>query len=60
MLYCIENNFKHRCNGELVLHVLDMLDITIKSAEQTKTLQLRTSCNQTKPFNETDIDLITQ
>ena len=60
MLYCIENNLEHRCNGELVLHVLDMLDITIKSAEQTKTLQLRTSCNQTKQFKETDIDLITK
>ena len=60
MLYCIENNLEHRCNGELVLHVLDMLDITIKSAEQLKTLQLRTSCNETKPFNEKDIDLITK
>ena len=60
MLYCIENNLEHRCNGELVLHVLDMLDTTIKSAEQSKTLQLRTSCNETKPFNEKDIDLITK
>ncbi len=60
MLYCIENNLEHRCNGELVLHVLDMLDTTIKSAEQNKTLQLRTTCNQPKPFNEKDIDLITK
>ena len=40
MLYCIENNLEHRCNGELVLHVLDMLDTTIKSAELNKTLNL--------------------
>ena len=59
MLYCIDNNLEHRCNGELVLHVLDMLDTTIKSAEQSKTLQLRTTCNKTKLFNERDINLIT-
>ena len=58
MIYCIENNLEHRCNGELVLHILDMLDTTIKSAEQNKTLNLRTTCNETKPFNERDIDLI--
>jgi len=60
MLYSIDHKLEHRCNGELVLHVLDMLDSTIKSAEIFKTVQLRTSCNKTKPFTETDIDLITK
>jgi len=60
MLYSIEHNLEHRCNGKLVLHVLDMLDTTIKSAEQSSKLQLRTSCNKTKLFTETDIDLITK
>ena len=60
MLYCIENNLEHRCNGELVLHVLDMLDTTIQSAEQSKTLMLRTTCKETKQFNEKDIAKITK
>ena len=60
MLYCIENNLEHRCNGELVLHVLDMLDTTIQSAEQSKTLMLRTTCKETKQFNEKDIAEITK
>jgi hypothetical protein len=60
MLYCIENNLEHRCNGKLVLHVLDMLDTTIKSAEQSKTINLRTTCDETKPFNEREVDLITK
>jgi len=37
-----------------------MLDTTIKSAEQSKTLKLRTTCNKTKLFNEADIALITK
>jgi len=60
MLYSIEHNLEHRCSGDLVLHVLDMLDTTIKSAEQSKTLLLRTSCNKIKPFTEKDIDFITK
>jgi len=59
MLYSIENHLEHRCNGELVLHVLDMLDTTILSAEQSITLQLRTSCKKTKAFTEKEINLIT-
>mgnify|MGYP001162707681 FL=1 len=59
MIYSIENNLEHRCNGELVLHVLDMLDSTIKSAKENNTIRLRTSCNNTKIFTEKEISLIT-
>ena len=59
MIYSIENNLEHRCNGELVLHVLDMLDSTIKSAKENNTIMLRTSCNNTKIFTEKEISLIT-
>ena len=59
MIYCIENNIEHRCNGELVLHVLDMLDSTIKSAKEKNTISLRTSCKNTKIFTEKEISLIT-
>ena len=58
MIYSIENNIEHRCNGKLVLHVLDMLDTTIKSAEQNKKLLLRTTCEKTKPFLNKEIEKI--
>ena len=58
MIYSIENQKKHRCNSELVLHVLDMLDTTIQSANQNEYLNLRTTCEKTKLFNESEIDLI--
>ena len=58
MIYSIENNIEHRCNEKLILHVLDMLDSTIQSAKQNKNLQLRTTCEKTKPFLETDIEKI--
>ena len=60
MIYSIENNLEHRCNGELVLHVLDMLDSTIKSAKEKNTISLRTSCKNTKIFTEKEISLITK
>jgi len=40
------------------LHVLDMLDTTIKSAEQNKNLKLRTTCEKTKPFLDNEIEKI--
>ena len=58
MIYSIENQKKHRCNSELVLHILDMLDTTIQSAKQNEYLKLRTTCEKTKLFNEFEIDLI--
>ena len=58
MIYCIENNQEHRCNGKLVLHVLDMLDTTIKSAEQNKNLSLRTTCAKVRPFLDNEIEKI--
>ena len=59
MIYSIENNLEHRCNGELVLHVLDMLDSTIKSAKEKNTISLITSRKNTKIFTEKEISLIT-
>ena len=60
MIYSIENSLEHRCNEKLILHVLDMLDTTIQSAKQNKVLQLRTTCEKTKPFLETEIEKITR
>ena len=60
MIFAIENQSIHRCNGELVLHVLDMLDTTILSAKHSSTLKLRTTCDNTKPFTEKEISLISK
>ncbi len=58
MIYSIDKSIEHRCNSELVLHVLDMLDTTIHSAKQNKKLSLRTTCTKTRPFTESEIELI--
>ena len=53
--YCIYSNKKHRCNGELALHVLDMIDSTIRSAKISKPIELSTNCEQPKYFSEEEI-----
>jgi len=58
MIYAIENNFGHRCNGELALHVLDMIGSTIKSAEEKNEIQLQSPCEKPKPFLEEEIKLL--
>ena len=60
MIYSIENNIEHRCNEKLILHVLDMLDTTIQSAKKSSTLNLRTTCNKTKPFTKSEVALISK
>ena len=58
MIYSIENNIEHRCNGKLVLHVLDILELTIKSAETSQKLFMRTTCDKPKPFLEKEVSAI--
>ena len=58
MIFSIENDCEHRCNEKLILHVLDMLDTTIQSAKKSNTLNLRTTCNKTKQFTESEVALI--
>tara|TARA_Y100000590_G_scaffold330112_1_gene374930 strand:+ start:2514 stop:3662 length:1149 start_codon:yes stop_codon:yes gene_type:complete len=58
MIYSIENNIEHRCNEKLALHVLDMLDTTILSAQQNEMLDLRTTCEKTKPFLDEEVKKI--
>ena len=38
--YSIENKIEHRCNEKLILHVLDMLDTTIKSANLNTEIEI--------------------
>ena len=51
----VENRKLDRTHNQ---HVLDMLDTTIQSAKQSKELILRTTCEETKPFTESDVGLI--
>ena len=58
MIYSIENNIQHRCNGNLALHVLDIIDSTIIASETKKEVSLRSTCEQPKPLSEEQIKLL--
>ena len=55
MIYALENKLEHRCNGHLALHVLEMIESTIKSAESGIKIELQTQCSKPEPFAEEDI-----
>ena len=42
----------HRCNGELALHVLDIIDTTIKAALSGDKLDLRTTCERPERLSQ--------
>ena len=44
MAYCIENRKTHRCNGELSLHVLDIIQSTMKASITGKKQKIKTTC----------------
>ena len=52
MVDSIKNNRINRCNGELSLHVLDILDTIIKSAKEDKKLEFRSSVSTIEYFSE--------
>lgn len=58
MIYSIENNLEHRCNGELALHVLELIESTIISAETSTEVRLQTTCKKPLPFTEDQIKII--
>ena len=55
MINAIENNITNRCNGELSLHVLDIIDSTINAAINGAEQNLRTSCEKPVVFSENEI-----
>ena len=55
MIYAIENNTEHRCNGNLALHVLDLIESTIRAAELVQEITLQTTCKKPAPFTEDQI-----
>ena len=58
MIYSIENHIQHRCNGNLALHVLDIIESTIIASETKKEVSLRSTCEQPKPLSEEQIKLL--
>ena len=56
MISCIDSNKEHRCNGDLALHVLNMIDSTIESAKTSRPIIVRTICKQPKYFPEEEIE----
>ena len=50
MAYSIENKKPNKCNGELSLHVLDIIQSTMKACKTNKPQSIKTSCKKPKSF----------
>ena len=55
MAYSIQNNKLHLCNGELSLHVLDIIRSIMKSAKTGITEYIETRCKKPDPFTQEQI-----
>ena len=55
MAYCIQNNKKHRCNGDLSFHVLDIIQSIMIAAKKRKRINIKSSCSTPKKFSSTEI-----
>ena len=58
MIYSIQNKKKHRCNGDLSLHVLNIIDAIHKSAKSGKRFNIKTTCEKPRFFTNKDINAI--
>jgi len=58
MAYSIEHGKKNRCNGELSLHILDIIQTAMKAANSGESLDIKTSCELPSFFNNEDISAI--
>ena len=56
MAYCIDKKKIHRCNGEVSLHVLDLIQSTMQSAKTNKPIRLSTTCKIPKLFINKEIN----
>ena len=52
MAYCIENKKLHRCNGEIIFHVLDLIQSTMISAKTNKPIKIKSTCKIPKYFSQ--------
>ena len=58
MAYCIEHGLKHRCSGELSLHVLDIIKSTMKAADSQIPQDINTTCQKADFFTLEEIQKI--
>ena len=58
MAYSIQKNKNNKCNGELSLHVLDIIQSTMKACISGKSQKIRTNCKIPKPFSLSEIKKI--
>ena len=58
MAYSIENKTLNKCNGELSLHVLDIIQSTMRACKKNKPQLIKTSCKKPNPFTLTEIKRI--
>ena len=58
MAYCIENGLKHRCSGELSLHVLDIIKSTMLAADTQTPQEIQTTCQKADFFTLEEIQKI--
>ena len=58
MIDSIKKRKIHRCNGELSLHVLNIIDAIHKSAKNNKRIAIKTNCKKPKLFSKKEINSI--
>ena len=58
MLYSIQKNKKHRCSGDLSLHVLDIIESTMRAANTGIPQKIKTKCDKPKKFTEEEVKKI--
>ena len=58
MIQAIESKTINRCNGELALHILDIIESTINASKNANQIDLKTTCLKPKPLTEEDISII--
>ncbi len=56
MINSIENDYKCRCSLDLSLHVLEVMELILKSAEDKKTYDLTTNPSQPRYLSEFEIE----
>ena len=50
MAYSIQNKKINKCNGELSLHVLDIIQSTMMACKNEKVQSIKTTCKKPQPF----------
>ena len=58
MIYSIQKKIKHKCNGDLSLHVLNIIDSIHLSAKKGTKQRISINCDRPKPFTIKEINSI--